>query len=96
LTASSKVNRSSICENREKTENEFVVSSLYMSHRLLVFLDNKLVNVGSGDVELIGLFFRVCCTLGVDYACVILTKVFFTVICVAFVEGTMHWLVHGV
>jgi hypothetical protein len=61
-----------------------------MSHILLVFLGNKLANVGSGYVELLGLFVGVCCALGVDYAPVDITGVFFIVICITVrgVEGT--------
>jgi hypothetical protein len=61
-----------------------------MSHRLLVFLGNKLANVGSRDVELLGLLVGVCCALGVDCAPVDLTGVVCVVICVAVVEGTVH------
>ena len=60
-----------------------------MSHRLLVFLGNKLAKVGSGDVELLGLLVGVCCALVVDYTPVVLTRLFCMIICVAvpYVEG---------
>jgi hypothetical protein len=53
-----------------------------MSHRLLVFLGNKLANVGSGDVEVLRLLAGVCCTLGVDYTPADLTRV----VCVGIVS----------
>jgi hypothetical protein len=89
LIASSKVNGSSICENRENTEKEFVVSTLYMSCRLIVFLGNRLSNVGSRDVELLELLVGVFCSLGVDRAPTNLTGVVCAMICVAVlkVEG---------
>jgi hypothetical protein len=57
-----------------------------------VFLGNKLANVGSGDVELLGLLAGVCFTLGVDYAPDDLTGVVCVVLCVIIlgVEVTMH------
>ena len=63
-----------------------------MSHRLLVFLGNKLAKVGYGDVELLKLFVDVCCALGVDYALVVLTGVFCALICIAMLdrEGTVR------
>jgi predicted Kef-type K+ transport protein len=92
LTASSKAKGSCICENKEKIENQFVASSLYMSRRLLVFLGNRIAKVGSGDVELLKLFADVCYALGVDCAHVVLTGVFCDVICVTVlgIEGTVH------
>jgi hypothetical protein len=53
-----------------------------MPHIFLVFLGNIFAKFGSRDVELLGLLADVCCALGVDYAPVVLTGVFFTVICV--------------
>jgi hypothetical protein len=63
-----------------------------MSHRLLVFLGNRLAKVGSGDVELLGMLVDDCCALGVDYAPAILTRVLCVVICVAVldIEGTAY------
>jgi hypothetical protein len=68
-----------------------------MSHRLLVLLGNKLVKVASGDVELLELLADVCCTLSVDYTLVVLTGVFFSMICVVVpgVKGTVHCPVVG-
>jgi hypothetical protein len=68
-----------------------------MSRRVLVFLGKKLANVGSGDVELLGLLAGICCALGVDYAPVILTGVLCDMICIRVpgVEGTTHYLVVG-
>ena len=53
-----------------------------MSCIFLVFLGNIFAKFGSGDVELHGLLADVCCALGVAYAPVVLTGVFFTVISV--------------
>ena len=53
-----------------------------MSRIFLVFLGNIFAKFGSGDVELHALLADVCCALGVDYAPVVLTAVFFTVISV--------------
>jgi hypothetical protein len=53
-----------------------------MSRIFLVFLGNIFAKFGSVDVELRGLLADVCCALGVDYAPVVLTGVFFTVISV--------------
>ena len=59
-----------------------------MSHKLLVFLGNKIYNVRYGDVELLGLLVGVCCTLGLDCTPVDLTGV----VCVTVpgVERTAH------
>jgi hypothetical protein len=82
LTASSKVDGPSICENRGKNENEFVVSSVYNLRRLIFFVCNILAKFGSEDVELLKLLVGVCCTLGVDCAHVVLTGVLYAVICI--------------
>lgn len=60
-----------------------------------VFLGNKLCKVGSGDIELLGLFADVCCTLGVDCALVVLTGLFCAMICIAMpdIEGAAHFFV---
>ena len=59
---------------------------------LLFFLGNRLANVQSKEVELLGLLASVCCTLGVDSAPVVLNGVLCTMICVTVlgVEGTTH------
>jgi len=61
-----------------------------MSHILLIFLGNKLANVGSRDVEVFRPLVGVCCALGVDFALAILTGVFCAVICIVVVgvDGT--------
>ena len=48
-----------------KTKNEFIISTLYKSCKRLVFHGNKLANVRSEDVVLLGLLAGICCTLGV-------------------------------
>ena len=68
-----------------------------MSRRLLVFLGNKLANVGSEDVELLKLLVDVCCALGVYCALVVCTRVLCIVICttVLDIEGTVHFPMVG-
>jgi len=63
-----------------------------MSHKLVVVLGNKLSNVGSGDVELLGLLAGVFYALGVDCAPDDLTRVVCAGICIAVpvVEVTVH------
>jgi len=69
-----------------------------MSRRLLSFLGNILVNVVSGDLELLGLHVGVCCFLGVDYTPAVLTRVVCVGICVTVlgVKVIVHQFVHGV
>jgi hypothetical protein len=69
-----------------------------MSRIILVFLSNKIANVGSRYVELLRLLTSFCYTLGVDYTHDVLTGVLCVVICVTVpgVEGTSHLLIHGV
>jgi len=69
-----------------------------MSHKLLVFLGNRLANVGSGDVEVLRLLVGVCCEIGVDYALVVLTRVFCTVIFISLpgVDEATHFPMYGV
>ena len=68
-----------------------------MSRRLLIFLGNKLANVGYGDVELLRLLVDVCCTLGVYCAPIVLIGVLCSLICVVVpnIEGTAHCHVVG-
>ena len=63
-----------------------------MSRILLVFLGNKLANIGFGDVELLGLLARVCCTVGVDCTSVDITRVVFVGIFVVVpeIEENVH------
>ena len=61
-----------------------------MLHIILLFLGNKIANVGFGDVELLGLLVGVCCALGVDCTPVGLTGVVCVALYVTVVEGTAH------
>jgi hypothetical protein len=69
-----------------------------MPHIILVFLSNKLANVGSRYVELLRLLASFCCGLGVDCTHDVLIGVLYVVICVTMlvVEGKTHLLIHGV
>jgi hypothetical protein len=63
-----------------------------MLHKLLIFLGKNLANVGSRDVELLGLLVGVYCALGVVCAPADLTRVDCAGICVTILgaEGTTH------
>ena len=61
-----------------------------MSHRILVSLGKRLANVGSRDVELLGLLVGVYCALGVDCTPADLIGVVCVALCVAVVEGNTH------
>ena len=65
LGVSSKAGGTSILEKNTKTKNEFIISTLCKSCKRLVFHGNKLANVRSEDVVLLGLLAGVCCILGV-------------------------------
>jgi hypothetical protein len=61
-----------------------------MSRILIFFIGNRLANVGSEDVELLGLLDGVCCTLVVECTLVDLTGVVCVGFYIAIVEVTVH------
>ena len=101
LGVSSEAGGASILENNAKTKNEFIIWTLYKYCKHLFFHGNKLSNVISEDVVLLGLLVRVCCTLGVlkrvayDVEGGIIVCV---VSCGAFlgVEGMEIWIICGI